>query len=68
MTDQSKGDMRSQLGEPMSSVGFTYRNMGEPLLISLTHSRDTNAAASPKHTAVWVACYECWSPAMPGTS
>ena len=68
MADQSKSTMRSQLGEPMSCVGFTCRNMGELLLIGLTHSHDSNAAAAPKYTAVWMAGYESWSPAMPCTS
>ena len=32
-TDQSTDTTKVQLGEPMSFIGVTYRNMGEELLI-----------------------------------
>lgn len=32
ITDQSTDTTKGQLGEPMNSLGFVYRNMGERLL------------------------------------
>lgn len=56
VTDQNKGNtMRTQLGEPMNFTGVAYRNMGELLLIDLSHFYGvlsylygSNTAASPK--------------------
>lgn len=58
MADQSADSTRLQLGEPLSFIWVTYRNIGERVTYSLEMIQKT--AATPNSTLAWVRAHKNW--------
>ena len=54
MTDQSLDTTQVQLGEPVSFIEVTYRNMGEELLIG------SEMTQRQLHHPAWVTLHKRW--------